>query len=423
MTRAQFLNDLYRRLEGLTREQAEQHLTYYAEMLADRMEEGMSEEQAVESMEDVDTIARRILEEEGSQPTVQASRPPEPPACPDASRIPGGGGRSAYQGEKKRNWRRPASILLWSLAILCAVISLSLRMTRSGDWREPASSEPATPQAVEESVDVGQSGDPVNVERSGEFSWTGVSSVDVRWTTGKVEVAAWDGDSVIVNTDDSSVLGVEWGQGGDTLHLSSRSSGDTLYLQIPSSGLTELQIHTSSADVDIMADSVSLDTLNVATTSGDVSTGWLHADLLKIKTVSGDIFLDCPAADRVEISTSSGDVDGSAAARYFLADSISGRVEMDIMGEDTEKISVATTSGSVDLFLVSWSDLSLRSSSGDIGLELPEDMGFSMTYDTVSGDARLYMACSQSGKVYTCGDGSCRIDVTTTSGDLRVENW
>ena len=31
----------------LTREQAEQHLTYYAEMLADRMEEGMSEEEAV----------------------------------------------------------------------------------------------------------------------------------------------------------------------------------------------------------------------------------------------------------------------------------------------------------------------------------------------------------------------------------------
>ena len=86
MTRAQFLNDLYHRLEGLTQEQAEQHLTYYAEMLADRMEEGMSEEQAVESMEDVETIARRILEEEGR--SAVSSRPPEPPAYPDASRIP-----------------------------------------------------------------------------------------------------------------------------------------------------------------------------------------------------------------------------------------------------------------------------------------------------------------------------------------------
>ena len=65
MTRVQFLNDLYHHLYGMTKEQVEQHLTYYAEMLADRMEEGMSEEEAVAGMEDVETIARRILEEEG----------------------------------------------------------------------------------------------------------------------------------------------------------------------------------------------------------------------------------------------------------------------------------------------------------------------------------------------------------------------
>ena len=58
MTRVQFLNDLYHHLYGMTQEQAEQHLTYYAEMLADRMEEGMTEEEAVAGMEDVETIAR-----------------------------------------------------------------------------------------------------------------------------------------------------------------------------------------------------------------------------------------------------------------------------------------------------------------------------------------------------------------------------
>ena len=47
MTRAQFLNELYRRLGSMSKEQAEQHLTYYAEMLMDRMEEGMSEAMAM----------------------------------------------------------------------------------------------------------------------------------------------------------------------------------------------------------------------------------------------------------------------------------------------------------------------------------------------------------------------------------------
>ena len=93
MTRKQFLNDLYLRLTALGPERAEQHLTDYAEMLADRMEEGMSEEEAVASMEDLDTIARRILEEEG-QP--EEPQPVMPPACPDASRIPGGGGTKEF---------------------------------------------------------------------------------------------------------------------------------------------------------------------------------------------------------------------------------------------------------------------------------------------------------------------------------------
>ena len=78
MTRAQFLNDLYHYLRPLGQEQAEQHLTYYAEMLADRMEEGMTEDEAVAGMEDVETIARRILEEEGL-PFSSAGAPPEYP--------------------------------------------------------------------------------------------------------------------------------------------------------------------------------------------------------------------------------------------------------------------------------------------------------------------------------------------------------
>ena len=33
MTRVQFLNDLYHHLYGMTKEQVEQHLTYYAEKI------------------------------------------------------------------------------------------------------------------------------------------------------------------------------------------------------------------------------------------------------------------------------------------------------------------------------------------------------------------------------------------------------
>ena len=122
MTRREFLNNLYSRLGNLSREQAEQHLMYYAEMLADRMEEGMSEEEAVASMEPVDTIARRILQDEGV-----------PPVYPDPA--PSGKGSGGEEPPRKqppvrrqRNWRRPAQIALWALAITALAFSAARKL-------------------------------------------------------------------------------------------------------------------------------------------------------------------------------------------------------------------------------------------------------------------------------------------------------
>ena len=65
MTREQFLNDLKSALNGLPAEELEGVLTYYAEMIDDRIEAGMGEEAAVKAMEPVKVIAARVLEEAG----------------------------------------------------------------------------------------------------------------------------------------------------------------------------------------------------------------------------------------------------------------------------------------------------------------------------------------------------------------------
>lgn len=413
MTRAQFLNDLYHRLEGLTREQAEQHLTYYAEMLADRMEEGMSEEQAVESMEDVDTIARRILEEEGAAP-----RPPEPPAYPDASRIPGGGGTAAYQGKRRMNWRRPASVLLWCLAILCALWAL-LRLYIRSSYTEVDFSHAVYDEATETAPEWEETADVAQ-----EHALDGVSTVSVQWLSGTVEVTPCDGDSVSFTSDDG-LFGVEWGQGGESLRLSSTGGGHTLYLQIPSGILASLQINASSSNVVI--EDVDVGALEVATISGDITAGWINAGTAKISTTSGDIYFDSLTSDRLDIVTSSGDVEGlAAAAQSFRAKSVSGRVALDLQGPGN--VTAETTSGNVKLTLADGGEglpsaISLRTSSGDVELELPEELGFTLSFDTISGDADMGVECTKAGKVYTRGDGVCGINAATTSGDLKVENW
>lgn len=63
MTRELFLKDLNNALAGLGGEEVESILAYYSEMIDDRMEAGMTEEDAVNAMEPVDTIASRVLSE------------------------------------------------------------------------------------------------------------------------------------------------------------------------------------------------------------------------------------------------------------------------------------------------------------------------------------------------------------------------
>lgn len=418
MTRAQFLNDLYHRLEGLTQEQAEQHLTYYAEMLADRMEEGMSEEQAVESMEDVETIARRILEEEGR--SAVSSRPPEPPAYPDASRIPGGGGARAYQGKEQRDWRRPASILLWALAILCALGALGRWIARDrwGSRAADTTDVVLEDTAQNQAYDYGYEGDGFWVPLEG------ISAVNVQMVTGAVWVSAGDGGGIFLRTDGDERQ-LHWEQDGSTLNISSRGGGDTLYMAVPDDVLDSLTINASPADV--MIDTVNINTLDITTVTGDVRAGWVNAAEITVKTTSGDVYLDGLTTDSLNVSTASGDVEGlSSSARVLEAKSISGELEMDLLG--AERIALETTSGSIDLSLEAgdWTagSMDLCSRSGDIDLALPAELGFTLTFDTTSGDAELEMACLRpSQNIYVWGDGACSIGVNTISGGLEVESW
>lgn len=61
MNKEEFLRTLERLLKSLPKQESQKMLDYYAEMIEDRMEEGMSEESAVEDLGDVGVIASQIL--------------------------------------------------------------------------------------------------------------------------------------------------------------------------------------------------------------------------------------------------------------------------------------------------------------------------------------------------------------------------
>jgi len=60
MNKQEFLLKLGERLSGLSPEEKEERLTFYREMIDDRMEDGLSEEEAVSAIGSVDAIAGQI---------------------------------------------------------------------------------------------------------------------------------------------------------------------------------------------------------------------------------------------------------------------------------------------------------------------------------------------------------------------------
>lgn len=63
MNRNEFIEELERSLAGLPREEIDDKLAFYGEMIDDRMDDGISEEDAVKELGDVKAIARQITAE------------------------------------------------------------------------------------------------------------------------------------------------------------------------------------------------------------------------------------------------------------------------------------------------------------------------------------------------------------------------
>lgn len=61
MTKLKFLLSLHDRLSGLPKNDVEERLSFFSEMIEDRMEEGLSEEEAVSAVGTVDQIAAQIV--------------------------------------------------------------------------------------------------------------------------------------------------------------------------------------------------------------------------------------------------------------------------------------------------------------------------------------------------------------------------
>ena len=108
MNKAQFLRTLGERLRGLPEIDIARSLDYWEEMIDDRTEDGMSEEEAVAAMGDPEAVAREILQGAGLS---------QAPASPAAEKRSGGFGRGLLIALAS-----PFILVFWVLMLAAAIV-------------------------------------------------------------------------------------------------------------------------------------------------------------------------------------------------------------------------------------------------------------------------------------------------------------
>ena len=279
-----------------------------------------------------------------------------------------------------------------------------------------------------------------------------VENLDIDWTSGKVNIEYHAGSGVsvseIANRATSEDEKLRWWLDGTTLRIKYskpqltifNNLKKTLTVSLPEGIiLKNVDIDTTSADVSVpsmTADKIKFDTtsgdvnavvttkkLSASSTSGDLNIRQdSEINTASFSTTSGTAVFTVPSAEKISMESTSGDlsvsVSGTVADLHL--DSTSGAIRPDIGTADKAKFS--STSGDITATLVSFKDLNVDATSGDVTLKLPEISGFTLDLDARPSKLNSSLAMTKKGDdQYVFGDGSARLRIDTTSGDIHID--
>ncbi|MEL1263590.1 DUF4097 family beta strand repeat-containing protein [Pseudoxanthomonas putridarboris] len=262
--------------------------------------------------------------------------------------------------------------------------------------------------------------------------------VDINNIKGRIEVRGWERDEVkITGTLGKGVERLQVDGGGPHLSVEVRypksggwggnQSGPTeLVLMVPLRA--DLDIESVAADVHVTG--MASNELSISSVSGSVvaAAAPRKAD---VETVSGSAHLTLNSAD-VDVQTVSGNIVLRGRLNGDIStETVSGRIEVTVNGEQVRDLSTSTVSGraEVSTALAPGGEISMESVSGDLLLRLPANVSAQVRGETFSGGLKATGVTiekrSGAGRSFNTryGDGRGRVKLETFSGsaEVRVE--
>ncbi|MBE6594972.1 MAG: DUF4097 domain-containing protein [Ruminococcaceae bacterium] len=265
--------------------------------------------------------------------------------------------------------------------------------------------------------------------------------LEIDWRGGTVRIEVYDGTTVEIaetafgGTVEAGKDRMRWYEEDGALHIRFDGYGDfrlfadiatkkDLVVRIPRNAaleLIELDVTSAICTVEgvtvnagvgkLDIDTVSGSILLRGVTAGEVDVSGVSATVtvsdstlagLEVETVSGNVMLQGGIAHHVEFSGVSGSLKSSGCSHGAVeAETASGKVTLDVTAT-LRSVSVDTVSGDVHL---------------NIAADVP---GFTAELDSTSGDFECSLSTTPKDGAHVWGDGSCRIVMDSTSGNLVI---
>ncbi len=250
-----------------------------------------------------------------------------------------------------------------------------------------------------------------------ELSAMEFTSVRVDWISGNIYLHAYDGDKVKIeetsHNDIEEKYELRWLVKDNTLYIKpckSMNSWDLankiptkdLFVYIPDDlavRMDKVYIDNASACVNISG--ITAEEFDITSVSGDIWYEKCGAKEIKIENVSGYVNITETNTDIFDVESVSGNVEIMGIVNSLNIDSVSGKVLL-CTNKPPQSADVSTV-------------------SGDIEFQLPENDGFCIDFDSVSGKVTSELSLIINNGEHTYGDGSRDFDFETISGNVYIE--
>lgn len=228
---------------------------------------------------------------------------------------------------------------------------------------------------------------------AGELDSAGITKLEINWMDGEVNIVSGRDNKILLEEES----GLE-----EKNQLRYLVSGNTLIIQYaaPRMGLYRLNENkhlTVTLPVSVIEN---LEELEVDAVSAKGFIRGVTAGKCDIDNVSGNYeIIDCNFG-KLSFDNVSGHCTFTGSADELNMDTVSGDL----------KAEFANIPRKIDGDAV----------SGEVTLTIPEGAGFTVEYDSVSGDLNCDKPMTKKGGYYICGDGEIQIEVDSVSGDLTI---